>query len=80
VLQGTFDGKNVAIKVPDAGTPEEADNVSMMRTEADVLSKCQHRQVDMVSAGRLAFNNGARMCLRMPSTGSRYTVCLGEAA
>jgi hypothetical protein len=45
VAQGTFDGQNVAIKVPDAGTPEEANNVSMMRREADVLSKCQHRQV-----------------------------------
>jgi hypothetical protein len=44
LLQGTFDGQQVAIKVPDVdGTSGEAVNVDMMRKEASVLAQCNHK-------------------------------------
>ncbi|WIA30321.1 hypothetical protein OEZ86_000409 [Tetradesmus obliquus] len=45
VFKGTFDGQSVAIKVPDAGTLEEATNVEMMRKEAAILAKCHHKRI-----------------------------------
>jgi hypothetical protein len=63
MLQGTFDGQSVAIKVPDAGTPDEAANVDLMRKEAAVLAGCHHRSVQTRHAGNWPCTPVAGRCL-----------------